>query len=330
MNVQTNPDVLMPDVVAAIQQQLLTVAESTTTVAQAATDSFEVCFRKEEWKTILHAFCTGGGMIGSNPDLFTECEITVRHNGAGFAMVGHEVSKEGCVETTTTAGPAAADSFEVSFRKDEWNTILDVYYCGGGMISGKPDLFADCEITVRHNAAGFIMVGYVVFEDGAAGRYTMMATTETTSDAINKVCAHLVAHSNGRWGKLNANLKAKFRRLEEKVTCKTVNPINPMANYRDMPYEELKSELARLRAMYCDGYEERQRNDRQQYVACRFLETKTPRYPKPISSFIWELNTTRPQRDRIVPVNDAPIRASVIEGLQRLSCPANCPSRRSD
>jgi hypothetical protein len=299
-----------------------------TTVAQAATDSFEVCFRKEEWNTILNTFCTGGGMIGSNPDLFTECEITVRHNGAEFTMVGYEVLKKGCEHTTTTVDPAATAFFEVSFRKEEWNTILEAYYCGGGMIRGNADLWAECEITVRHNPAGFIMVGYEVFEDGAVGRYTMMATTETTGDAINKVCAHLVAHSNGRWGKLNASLKAKFRRLDEKMARKRTTPIDPTANYRDMSYEELKSELARLRAMCCDGYEERQRNDRQQYVACRFLETKTPRHPQPISSFIWEFNSTRPLRGRIVPVNDAPIPASVIDGLQSLSCLANCPSRR--
>lgn len=120
--------------------------------------------------------------------------------------------------TTTVAIPATTEvtvpadfpdekwplQHRVDFPKDEWPVIHRASGSGAGEYEGYT-----CTLTVRRHANGSTLVGYSLGEINNFEEFYVMATPETTSNAIGEVCDNLFPIIGGLWRNLIVNFEAR-------------------------------------------------------------------------------------------------------------------------
>jgi uncharacterized protein (DUF1778 family) len=94
-------------------------------------------------------------------------------------------------------------SLEISFLDSDWPVLVQASKLGARL---------DCVMAVRRNADGRTIVDYAAREKGqTVSKFAMMATPETTWDAIHTITTHLLINARGgQWGYMVTELKDRY------------------------------------------------------------------------------------------------------------------------
>jgi hypothetical protein len=117
------------------------------------------------------------------------------------------------VVDTTVALPAPIINMAVTFSIEEWAVIVEAT-ANGSRTARDCEKRMECTISIRRHADGRTLVFYRSLENETyLSSLAVMATPRTTTDAIDRVCAHLFANTPGSWSPLVATFQEKYRAI---------------------------------------------------------------------------------------------------------------------
>src|ERR1017187_6618587 len=132
------------------------------------------------------------------------------------------------VHSTTTVAPATTFAILVTLNTEEWPAIVETT-AKGTWTAHDCEKCMECTMSINRQADGGTLVSYGSFEDETPlSSLAIMATPETTTDAINEVCDHLLANTRGFWSGLVASFREKDAAIPPmKVTTNRLRTIEP-------------------------------------------------------------------------------------------------------
>jgi hypothetical protein len=112
--------------------------------------------------------------------------------------------------TTTVARPVTTFTVPVTFDTEEWDMIVEDE-ASGCWTAGDSEKHVKCVMALLRHADGRALVYYRFFENQTyLASFAVMAMPKTTNDAIDWVCAHLLANVPGFWKPLVARFREKY------------------------------------------------------------------------------------------------------------------------
>src|ERR1035437_1150769 len=111
-----------------------------------------------------------------------------------------------------TSAPLWATTFTipVTFDIKEWTLIVEDM-ASGCWTAGDCEKHVKCVMALLRHADGRALVYYRSFENQTyLSSFAVMAMPKTTDDAIDWVCAHLLANASGFWKPLVASFREKY------------------------------------------------------------------------------------------------------------------------
>jgi hypothetical protein len=113
--------------------------------------------------------------------------------------------------TTTVARPATTfTTIPVTFDTWEWPIIVEAK-AKGTWTAHDAEKRVECIIAMRRHADGRALLSYQFFENETPlSSWGLMAMPKTTDDAIDWICAHLLANASGFWRPLVASFREKY------------------------------------------------------------------------------------------------------------------------
>ena len=112
--------------------------------------------------------------------------------------------------TTMVAHRATEVTIPVTFTIREWPIIVEAK-AKGTWTAHDAEKRVECIIAMRRHADGRALISYQSFENETLlSSWALMAMPETTDDAIDWVCAHLLTNASGFWRPLVASFREKY------------------------------------------------------------------------------------------------------------------------
>lgn len=120
------------------------------------------------------------------------------------------MSNAQAVHSTNTALPAPTITIPVTFITEAWPVIVEAT-AKGSWTAHDCEKCVECTISIRRHADGRTLVEYRAYENETCSTsLAVMVMSETTTDAINEVCADLLASAFGLWSPLVASFREKY------------------------------------------------------------------------------------------------------------------------
>jgi hypothetical protein len=114
------------------------------------------------------------------------------------------------VHSTKVAHPATTFTIPVTFNIWEWRTIVEAT-TKGTWTAHDAEKRVECKLAMRRHANGCALISYQYFENETLlSSWALMAMRKTTDDAIDWVCAHLLANASGFFRPLVASFREKY------------------------------------------------------------------------------------------------------------------------
>src|ERR1019366_9519508 len=114
------------------------------------------------------------------------------------------------VHSTKVAYSANTFTIPVTFTSREWPIIAEAKD-NGTWTATDSEKHVECIIALLRHADGRALVYYRSFENQTClSSFSVMAWPKTTDDAIDWVCAHLLANVPGFWRPLVASFREKY------------------------------------------------------------------------------------------------------------------------
>src|ERR1035441_5947273 len=132
------------------------------------------------------------------------------------------------VPTTTTALSAPTITIPVMFHTEVWPMIVEST-AKGTWTAHDCEKYMESTISMRRHNDNRTLISYQSHENGTnISSLAVMVPLETTTDAINEVCAHLLANTPGFWSGLVASFREKYAAIPPmKVTTNHLRTIEP-------------------------------------------------------------------------------------------------------
>lgn len=106
--------------------------------------------------------------------------------------------------------PATTFTIPVTFDIEEWPVIVEDR-ASGSWTAADSEKHVECIMALQRHADGRALVYYRCFENQTClSSFALMATPNTTADAIDWVCAYLLANASGFWRPLVASFREKY------------------------------------------------------------------------------------------------------------------------
>ena len=114
------------------------------------------------------------------------------------------------LHSTTTVAPATTFAILVTLNTEEWPAIVEAT-ATGSWSAHDSEKFVECTMTIRRHADGRTLVSYQSLENETPlSAWAVMVPPENTTDAIDWVCAHLLANASGFWRPLVVSFREKY------------------------------------------------------------------------------------------------------------------------
>src|ERR1035437_5102750 len=111
---------------------------------------------------------------------------------------------------TNTARWATTFTIPVTFDIKEWDVIVEDKASGSWTFADS-EKHVECIMALRRHADGRTLIFYQSFENQTyLSSFAVMAMPKATDDAIDWVCAHLLANASGFWKPLVASFREKY------------------------------------------------------------------------------------------------------------------------
>ena len=112
--------------------------------------------------------------------------------------------------TTMVAHRATKFTIPVTFNSWEFPTIAEAT-AKGTWTADDAEKRVECNLAICRHADGRALISYQLFENETLlSSWALMAMPKTTDDAIDWVCAHLLANASGFWRPLVAAFREKY------------------------------------------------------------------------------------------------------------------------
>ena len=117
-------------------------------------------------------------------------------------------------DSTTNAAlpalPVTTFTIPVTFNIEEWSIIAEAK-ANGSWTAADSEKHVECIMALRRHADGRTIVSYQSFENEThLSSWAVMVPSENTTDAIDWVCAHLLANASGFWQPLVVSFREKY------------------------------------------------------------------------------------------------------------------------
>jgi|ERR1017187_889993 hypothetical protein len=114
------------------------------------------------------------------------------------------------VHSTKVAYSANTFTIPVTFTSREWPIIVEAK-ANGSWTATDSEKHVECIIAMRRHADGRALISYQSFGgETPLSSWALMAMPKTTDDAIDWLCAHLLANASGFWRQLVASFREKY------------------------------------------------------------------------------------------------------------------------